>query len=107
MKNFEAGIRSGAARLLSNEGTEVIIDAIDFVPRPEGRLASVTFHLEGAWSSPVQFSFPFFEWMPLAASFEALRDMISRHWQEARKAPVGKPGKKANRAVAAARSASV
>ena len=83
--SFESRIRNRLATLLSDVGAQVAIDHIDAVEA--GGVLLVDFHLEGAWSSPAGFTFPFRESVSLDHSLSAMRDMISKNWQSAHLAP--------------------
>lgn len=82
---FESRLRARLATLLSDVGAEILVDSIEAVESE--RLLLVDFHLEGAWSSPAGFTFPFHESASLDRGLSAMRDMISKNWQNAHMPP--------------------
>lgn len=70
-------------RLLVNEGTEIVVD--DLTPSGEegSGVVLASFHLRGHWESPVQYTFPFYDAIPIEESLDAVRDLISLNWQRA------------------------
>ncbi len=85
---FEERVRAGLATLLVDEKATVVVDHVEAMGNDAGsRALSVSFHLEGAWSSPARFTFPFAEAIPLEESLADLRDLISRSWRTAHLPP--------------------
>jgi len=82
---FEARVRARLAILLNDVGAQVVVDNIKAVAK-EGVLI-VDFHLEGAWSCPAGFTFPFHVRVSLDQSVTALRDMVSKNWNRAHLPP--------------------
>ncbi len=86
---LETKVREALEKLLNNADTNVVVDSLI----PAGEVMLATFHLEGAWASPVEFTFPFAEFIPLDESLASLRDLISRNWATAHMPPPEAPFK--------------
>ena len=83
--NFESRVRAKLASLLSDVGAQIVVDSV--MASSSEKLLLIDFHLDGAWASPAQFTFPFHESLPLDHSAAALRDMVSKNWKSAHVAP--------------------
>lgn len=83
---FETIVRNRLGTLLSDTGSQIVVDEVE--PVEDAGVLLVSFHLEGAWASPAGFSFPFHESAPLDRSLAALRDLVSKNWDRAHVAPL-------------------
>jgi hypothetical protein len=86
--SFENRVRTKLATLLTDVGAQIVVDSVMTAPKAStNKVLLVDFHLEGAWSSPAQFTFPFHQSRPIERSASALRDMVSKNWKGAHLAP--------------------
>lgn len=76
-------IRRRLANILQNLDSQVVLDNIEQVKGAH----LVSFHVEGALASPVSFTFPFPDSVPLDQSFAALRKLVTRNWQSSQLPP--------------------
>ncbi len=76
-------ITRALANILQDVDSQVVLDNIEQVK--EAHL--VSFHVEGALASPVSFTFPFPDAVPLDQSLAALRELVTRNWQSSQLPP--------------------
>ncbi len=77
-------IHRGLANILQDVDSQVVLDSIE---QTGPNVHIVSFHIEGALASPVSFTFPFPDSVPLDQSLAALRDLVTRNWQSSQLPP--------------------
>ena len=81
--SFESKVLKALADALTDVGARIEVDGVDALESAHGRVVLVDFHLEGNWTSPAGFTFPFHESQPIDKSIGLLRDMVAKNCYQA------------------------